>query len=70
MLIATFLFVYMIRFSLIAKNINLWLSFLFVLSYLIFGVIVDFIGGLRGNVSMETILMGINAKISDNGGIF
>ena len=69
MLIATFLFVYMIRFSLIAKNINLWLSFLFVLSYLIFGVIVDFIGGLRGNVSMETIQMGINAKISENGGI-
>lgn len=59
----------MIRFSLIAKNINLWLSFLFVLSYLIFGVIVDFIGGLRGNVSMETIQMGINAKISENGGI-
>lgn len=43
--------------------------FLFVLSYLIFGVIVDFIGGLRGNVSMETIQMGINAKISENGGI-
>lgn len=69
MLIFVLIFTIMMRTELFIHHINAWLVFMFIVAVLTFSFVTNYIGEIRGNVSMETIQSGREAKNAAGGSL-